>query len=94
MEDLSNFKTEKLKVQLHKYAKNIGLSLEIEGPIARTDFLDITLDLERNTYSPYRKKNAITQYIDIGSNHPQNILQQIPRMIRKDIKPIEKPGRI
>ena len=73
----SGQKTEKLKQKLHKFAHNIGLGLEIEGPMTRTDFLDIALDLEKQTYAPYRKENNETKYIKTESNHPRTIINQI-----------------
>ena len=85
IEHLTDFKAEKLKVRLHKFAKELGLRLEIEGPMTKTVFLDITMDLNKNTYGPYRKKNSITQYINTGSNHPHNIIRQLPNMISRRI---------
>ena len=78
-------KAEKLKKKLHKFAKDIGLGLEIEGPMQCTDFLDISLDLKRQIYAPYRKNNNEIKYITTESNHPQSIIKQIPKMIGKRI---------
>ena len=83
--DLTDFRAEKLKKRLHKYAKELGLRVEVEGPMAKTEFLDIIMDLSNNIYTPYRKKNSITQYINTGSNHPQNIIKQLPTMISQRI---------
>ena len=76
---------EKLKQKLHQFAKSIGLRITIEGPMNRTNFLDITLDLAKKTYAPFRKQNNETKYINTKSNHPRNILRQIPDMISKRI---------
>ena len=81
----SGRKTEVLKQKLHTFAKSIGLGLEIEGPMEKTDFLDISLDLGRETYAPYRKDNNNIKYINVRSNHPNNITKQIPKMIAKRI---------
>ena len=79
----SGFKTEKIKQKLHKFAKSIGLNFEIEGPMAKTDFLDLSLDLSKNIYGPYRKDNNEIKYIHKDSNHPKSITRQIPTMIGK-----------
>ena len=50
-----------------------------------TDFLDISLNLKKQTYAPYRKQNNEIRYIKTESNHPNNIIMQIPRMIGKRI---------
>ena len=76
---------EKFKQRLHKFAQKIGLGLEIEGPMSRTDFLDISLNLESETYSPFRKENNEIKYIKTESNHPNTILKKIPTMIAKRI---------
>ena len=56
--------------------------------MAQTDFLDISLkslNLENQTYAPYRKKNNETKYIKTQSNHPKTIIKQLPKMIGKRI---------
>ena len=70
---------------MHKFANDIGLGIEIEGPMQCTDFLDISLDLKRQIYAPYRKNNNEIKYITTESNHPQYIIKQIPKMIGKRI---------
>ena len=42
------------------------------------NFLDVTLDLSRNIYKPYMKENDTPMYVSVHSNHPRNILQNIP----------------
>ena len=78
-------RTEKLKQRLHGFAKSIGLSFEIEGPMTKTDFLDVKLDLDNQIYAPYRKENNEIKYIKTTSNHPRSIINQIPKMIGKRI---------
>ena len=41
-------------------------------------YLDITSDLNTGTYKPYHKPNDKTLYIHAKSNHPANILKQLP----------------
>ena len=40
--------------------------------------LDITVNLLDGTYEPYHKPENTLQYIHKESNHPQNIIKQIP----------------
>lgn len=79
----SGYKTEKLKQQLHSIAHTLDLKLEIEGPMIETDFLDLKFNLETGKYAPYRKPNNVIKYIKTDSNHPNNIIKQIPSMISK-----------
>ena len=50
-----------------------------------TDFLDISLNLKKQIYAPYRKNNNETKYIKTESNHPNSIIKQIPKMVGKRI---------
>ena len=43
------------------------------------DFLDVRFDLVNNTYQPYRKPNNEPIYINKRSNHPPNILKELPK---------------
>ena len=47
------------------------------------NYLDATFDLNGGTYQPYQKPDNIIQYIYIESNHPTNIIKQIPKTIDK-----------
>ena len=58
-----------------------GLSLEIECDLKIVNYLDITLDLNTDTYKPYRKRNHETLYIHAQSNYPADILKQLPTLI-------------
>ena len=46
-----------------------------------TNFLDITRDLEKGTFEPFKKEDTFI-YIHISSNHPLSIIKQIPISIR------------
>ena len=59
---------ERKKKELVKIFKNNGLSIT-------ADFLDITFDLVKESYQPYKKPNDDPLYINIKSNHPPSILQ-------------------
>ena len=52
------------------------------------DFLDVRFDLIHNTYQPYRKPNNDPIYIHRQSNHPPNILKELPKSINKRISDI------
>ena len=46
------------------------------------------MDLINNTYQPYQKRNSETVYINKQSNHPLNILKDLPKAINKRITDI------
>ena len=49
------------------------------------NYLDITFNLNDGTYKPYRKPNENTNYIIKESNHPPNVIKQLPTSIEKRI---------
>lgn len=74
--------SEQLIQKMHAFANNIGLRIELEPPSTRTEFLDVVMDLENRTFSPYRKPNSEIKYINSKSNHPHNITRQMKNMIQ------------
>ena len=46
-------------------------------------FLYVHLHLVNNTYQPYPKPNNEPVYINKQSNHPRNILKELPKAINK-----------
>ena len=58
------------------------------------DYLDITPNLNDGSYKPYRKPNATTIYINKESNHPPNIINQIPSAIEKRISSLSSSKEI
>ena len=69
---------ERIKKQICQKFRENGLQISVEANRKTTDFLDVTLDLNSNTYQPFIKPNNILQYVHIDSNHPPHILQNIP----------------
>jgi len=61
--------------------KEIGFQIEILTNLKCVNFLDITFNLDRNSYHPYRKPNDNLSYINILSNHPPQIIKQLPTTI-------------
>ena len=47
------------------------------------NFLDTTLDKKTGTYRLYRKPNDTPLYLHTSSNHPQQILKQLPLSINQ-----------
>ena len=62
------------------FFKQHGFQIPIEINLKIADFLDIYLDLENDKFYPYRKPNDTAFYVHLESNHPLNILKQLPKM--------------
>ena len=73
------------KKQIVKRLKECGLSITIQCNLKSVDFLDVTFDLYNDLYKPSRKPNNKPIYINKQSNHPPNILKQLPKSIAKRI---------
>ena len=47
------------------------------------NFLDVTLDLNKQIHKPYQKPNSPLVYVNNKSNHPPSILKNIPVSVNK-----------
>ena len=73
--------------QMNRLRKNIinsfkqhGFQIRIEINLKATNFLDIYLGFENDKFYLYRKPNGTPLYVHRESNHPLNILKQLPKM--------------
>ena len=57
---------------------NFGLKITAETNLHVVNFLNVTFDLATGKYKPYRKPNDDLLNIHKHSNHPPNILRQLP----------------
>ena len=79
---------ERKRKQIIQIFKSCGLNITVKTNLKTADFLDVRLDLVNNTYQPYRKPNSETVYINKHSNHPPNILKELPKAVNKRITDI------
>ena len=61
--------------------KDVGFSIDIETDSKVVDFLDITFNLNNSIYKPYKKPSDRLLYINKSSNHPPQIINQLPNII-------------
>ena len=87
-QNLSGPESERIKKKICSIFQNCGLKITIETNLVVTDFLDVTFNLKNGKYYPYRKPNNEPLYIHHLSNHPKNIIKEIPKMIEKRISEI------
>ena len=76
---------DKIKKQFIDTFKEYGLKITIESNLKIVNYLDITLDLSNGKYYPYRKHGNPPQYVNAKSNHPPQIIKQLPASISKRI---------
>ena len=74
--------------QVIQIFKNCGLNITVKTNLKTANFLEIRLDLVNNTYQANRKPNSERVYINKHSNHPPNILKELPKAVNKRITDI------
>ena len=68
--------------------KELCQNITIDSNLKITNFLDITLNLNNGKHYPYRKPNDRPMYIHKQSNHPPNIIKNLPASISRQISDI------
>ena len=86
VKDSNGPKCERMRKFITQEMKKMGFKLEVKTNIKVVDFLDITLNLKNNTYQPYMKPNTELMYVNINSNHPNNIIKEIPKSIENRLR--------
>ena len=92
--NISGPQSEKLKKEFQNVFNDNHLKIEIKCNLKIVDYLDITLNLNDGTYKPYRKPNDETLYIHTKSNHPPNIIKQVPISIENRIRNLSSNKQI
>ena len=78
--------TDQARKKLHEIFKehelrDLRVTAEINHHVV--NFPDATLNRSEENHQPYRKPNNDPLYVDARSNHPSNIIKQIPNSISK-----------
>ena len=55
--------TDRVQTKIISIFKNIDFKIEIDTNLTEVDILDVTFNLENNTYRPYKKSNYKLIYI-------------------------------
>ena len=58
------------------------------------NYFDVIFNLNDGTYRPYQKQDNTIQYIHAESNHPTNIIKQIPKKIEKRLSQLSSNEKI
>ena len=94
LRNLPGPETERLRKNVAKIFKDCGLSITRKTNLKIVDYLDVTFDLQNNSYKPYRKPNNLLVYINKHSNHPPTILNELLKIIAKRIPDLSSSGNI
>ena len=86
--------SERIKKHIQSIFKSKGLDIVIQSNIKIVNYLDITLNLNDSTYRPYHKPSNEITYIHKESNHPPNIIKQIPLSIESRLSTLSSNEEI
>ena len=86
--DLTPRGVEKIKKQMSAIFRKHKLEITIQANKKRVEFLDIYLDLSKEEFGPYLKPGDTPVYVDVGSNHPPKVLENIPKGINRRLSSI------
>ena len=78
-------KIDKIRKDINALFKSEGLSITIDTNLIKTDFLDVSFNLEMDKLFPYRKPNNTPLYIHSESNHPPSVTKQLSSMTNRRI---------
>ena len=70
------------------------MKITIEANKKVVDYLDVTLDLNRNSHQPYMKPNSPLLYVNKESNHPPCIFRNIPISVNKRLSELASSEEI
>ena len=80
-------KMNRIKKEIIALYKSERLSITTDPNLIETDFLDVSLNLEMENFSPYRKPNSSHLYINSKSNHPHekahSVLEKMKHFLHK-----------
>ena len=74
-------KMDRIRKDVIKTFKDVGFKIDIKTNLKVVDFLDATFNLSNGTYKPYKKPNDTLLYINTSSNHPPQVIKQLPSSI-------------
>eukprot|EP00794_Sanderia_malayensis_P012450 gene12450-biopygen9924 len=86
--NISGPQADRIRKDITKYFKQHGLNITIQTNLKIVNYLDVTFNLTNESYYPYRKPNNLPLYINTKSNHPPNIIKQLPAAINRRISDI------
>ena len=74
---------ERIKKKIVQLFKQEGLKVTPEANTRVVKFLDFILNLDEGLHMPYHKQNANIVYVNTKSNHPPQVLTNIPKGVEQ-----------
>ena len=81
-------KADRIRKDIIKIFADLGLRITIQTNLKVADFFDLSLNLSTESFYPFRKPNDQPLYIHHQSNHPPNIIRNLPASISRRLTDI------
>ena len=85
---------ERTKKEFQRILREKGLEAVLECNKKVVDYLDVTLNLNDGSHKPYRKPDDEINYIHAESDHPPNIIKQLPISIESRLSALSSSKRM
>ena len=79
---------ERAKKEIYQIFARNNLKMTVEANKKIVNFLDVTLDLDTGKFKPYSKPSITLLYVHSQSNHPPNILRNLPEAFNRRLSSI------
>ena len=77
--------TDRIHKNIIKIFKDIAFAIDVETNLKIVYFLDITFNLNNGAYRPYKKPKESLLYLYKSSNHPPQVINQLPKIINEQL---------
>ena len=81
LRNMSNQKTDRIQKDMIEIFINTGFKIEGKTNLNIIGVLDVTFHLSDGTFRSYKRPNNQLLYVNILSNHPSQIIKQLPTSI-------------
>ena len=85
---------EKVRQKIVEIMKENGLNITSKANVKVVDFLDVTLDLQTESYRPFIKPGDRPKYVNYKSNHPPSVIANIPLAVNRRLSSISSSKEI
>ena len=76
---------DRMRKSIIKTFKDIASAIDIETNLKFVNFLGTTFNLNNGIYRSYKKPDDLLWYINKSSNHPPQIINQLPKIINESL---------
>ena len=76
---------DRMRKSIIKTFKDIASAIDVETNLKFVNFLGTTFNLNNGIYRSYKKPDDLLWYINKSSNHPPQIINQLPKIINESL---------